>query len=198
MHRFLVMLYPGFCYYEIALLTETLAFTKDNWQMTTVAADSNLSESEDHFKIKPDKLLSQVDPLGYQLLILPGIDDYHIPLAIPQNIDFLKKLYRQKKRPLIASISSSPILLAKAGLLDDTKFMTGLFEEAYEQNPFIPKQNLVRKPVVTDNGIVTASGQFFREFAIETLRQLKYTVPDDAFAPARKYPPYTDEELTYR
>ena len=198
MHRFLVMLYPGYCYYEIALLTETLAFTKDNWQMTTVAADSNLVESEDHFKIKPDKLFSQVNPFDYQLLILPGIDDYRIPLAVSQNIDFLKKLQHPKKRPLIAAISSSPILLAKAGLLNDTKFMSGLFEEAYDRNSFIPKQNLVRKPVVTDNGIVTASGQFFREFAIETLRQLKYNVPDNSFAPARKYPPYTNEELTYR
>lgn len=198
MRRFLVMLYPGFCNYEIALLTETLAFTKDKWQLTTVAAEKKLYEGEDHMQVLAEKEFSAIDPLDYQLLILPGITDYHIPLADRRNIDFLKQLNTQSKRPLIASISSSPILLAKAGLLDQTKFMAGLYEEAYDENTFIPKQNLTRKVVVADKGIVTASGQFFREFAIEVLRQLGYTVPDDSFAPARKEPPYTDEELTYR
>lgn len=198
MRRFLVMLYPGFCNYEIALLTETLAFTKDKWQLTTVAAEKKLYEGEDHLKVLAERDFSEIDPIDYQLLILPGITDYHIPLADQRNIDFLNRLNTKAKRPLIAAISSSPILLAKAGLLDHTNFMAGLYEEAYDENPFIPKQNLTRKVVVADNGIVTASGQFFHEFAIETLRQLGYSVPDDSFAPARKEPPYTAEELTYR
>lgn len=74
--------------------------------------------------------------------------------------------------PILLAKASSPVLLAKAGLLDHTKFMAGLYEEAYAESTFIPKQNLTRKVVVADNGIVTASGQFFHEFAIETLRQL--------------------------
>ncbi len=38
MKHFLVMLYPGFCNFEISALTEILAFQND-WEMTTVGAE---------------------------------------------------------------------------------------------------------------------------------------------------------------
>jgi len=81
--------------------------------------------------------------------------------------------------------------------LADTKFTGGIFEETYERNPFIPKQNLVRQPVVLDNGIISSSFQFFREFAITAARACGIKVGDSFLEPARKDRPYTAEELTY-
>jgi len=197
MKRFLVMLYPGFCNFEIAALTEMLTFYEDDWTMTTVGADQRLYESEDHLQVLAERKLAEVDPLDYDLLILPGIADYHVPLSDDRNVAFLEQLNGPAKRPIIAAMSSSPVLLAKAGLLADTQFTGGLFEETYARNPFIPKQNLVRQPVVVDHGIVTSSFQFFREFAIATLQACGLKIGDAALAPARTDRPYTPEELTY-
>lgn len=197
-HRSLMLEYQGLCTYEVALLTEALSYIRDgDWALSTVAAERTLYTTEDHLRVQPDNTFDQIDPFDYDLIILPGIDDFRIPLADHRNIDFLRRLNVSGKRPLIAAMSSSPVLLAKAGLLDHTRFMAGFFEEMYPDYPFIPKQNLLRQPVVRDNGIITASGQFFREFAIETLRACGFPVPDDAYAPARKTPPYTAEKLTY-
>lgn len=197
MKRSLVMLYPGFCNFKISALTEILAFQEGDWSLTTVGADRQLYEGEDHLQVMAQKDFTEVNPLDYDLLILPGIDNYHIPLEDPRNATFLAQLNVATKRPIIASMSSSPVLLAKAGLLDHTKFTGGLFEETYDLNPFIPKENLVRKPVVSDNGIITSSFQFFREFAIVAARACGIKVPDGAFGPARTDRPYTEEELTY-
>ena len=40
MKQALVMLYPGFCYFEVAALTEILAFKEDEWTVTTVGGGS--------------------------------------------------------------------------------------------------------------------------------------------------------------
>ncbi|WP_125574415.1 DJ-1/PfpI family protein [Levilactobacillus huananensis] len=198
MKRALVMLYPGFCNFEISALTEILAFQESEWSLTTVGADRQLYAGEDHLQVMAQQAFTQVNPLEVDLLILPGIDNYHIPLADPRNIAFLAQLnVAPAQRPIIASMSSSPILLAKAGLLDKTKFTGGIFEETYDRNPFIPKHNLVREPVVTDNGIITASFQFFREFAITAARACGIEVGDRAFEPARTDRPYTAAELTF-
>ncbi|MCT4487900.1 DJ-1/PfpI family protein [Levilactobacillus parabrevis] len=196
MKRFLVMLYPSFCNFEIAALTEILAF-QDDWEMTTVAAESKVYTGEDSMAVLAQKDFSQVNLLDYELLILPGIDDYHVPLSDARNAVFLSQLKTAGKRPIIAAMSSSPILLAKAGLLADTKFTGGIFEETYEKNPFIPKQNLIRQPVVSDNGIISSSFQFFREFAIIVARACGIKIGDSFLEPARTDRPYTAEELTY-
>mgnify|MGYP003364954789 FL=1 len=196
MKQCLVMLYPGFCNFEIAALTEILAF-QDDWKMTTVGAECKAYTGEDSMAVLAQKDFSQVALLDYDLLILPGIDDYHVPLSDARNVAFLAQLQTAGKRPIIAAMSSSPILLAKAGLLSDTKFTGGIFEETYEKNPFIPKQNLVRQPVVSDNGIISSSFQFFREFAITAARACGIRVGDRFLEPARTDRPYTAEELTY-
>lgn len=197
MKQALVMVYPGFCNFEIAALTEALAFY-DDWALTTVGADRTVYLSEDQLPMVAQKDFSQLDPLDADLLILPGIDNYHLPLSDNRNIAFLQRLnVTPDQRPVIAGMSSSPVLLAKAGLLDHVKFTAGIFEETYALNPFIPKQNLVRQPVVTDCGIVTSSFQFFREFAIAVIRTCGLKIGNQAYAPARTDRPYTAEELTY-
>ena len=196
MKQALVMLYPGFCYFEVAALTEILAFKEDEWIVTTVGTDRQNYLGEDGLQVLAEKSFSQVDLLAVDLLILPGIDNYHVPLADSRNVAFLRQL-NTASRPIIAAMSSSPVLLAKAGLLDQTQFTGGLFEETYAKNPFIPKQNLVRQPVVVDNGIITSSFQFFREFAITAARTCGIEVGDTAFGPARTDRPYTPAELTY-
>jgi len=76
MKKCFVMLYPGFCNFEIAALTEILAFEED-WQVSTVGADAKLYAGEDGLQVMAQQAFSQVSPLDADLLILPGIDDHH-------------------------------------------------------------------------------------------------------------------------
>ena len=197
MNKILVMIYDGFSMYEINALTSIFAWSPSSaWPITVVAAEHKLYRTEDGFQVLPDSTFGQIGDIhDYRMLILPGIADYHTVLPVQRNIDFLKR-FRTRPRPLIAAISAAPILLAKAGLLDDTKFMTGLFESTYAEESFIPKQNLVRKPVVVDHGIITSTAFYPREFAIAAAHELGIGVPDNVFAPYAA--DATADELTFR
>ncbi|MCF6161089.1 DJ-1/PfpI family protein [Furfurilactobacillus milii] len=184
MNKILVMIYDGFSMYEISALTSIFAWSPlSNWKIDVVAAKRKIYQTEDGFAVMPQRTFDEVDNIQeYKMLILPGIADYHVVLPDKRNIEFLKR-FKIRSRPIIAAISASPILLAKAGLLEDTHFTAGLFESAYVENSFIPKKNLLRKPVVSDNGIVTSSAYFVREFAIVAAHELGINVPDNFFEP---------------
>jgi len=92
MKQALVMLYPDFCYFEVAALTEILAFKEEEWTVTTVGADRQNYLGEDGLQVLAEKSFSQVDLLAVDLLILPGIDNYHVPLADSRNVAFLRQL----------------------------------------------------------------------------------------------------------
>ena len=110
-----------------------------------------------------------------------------------------KALTAMKNRPLISSISASPMLLAKVGILKTVKFTSGLFEEMLDEFDYFQKENLVREPLVYDeeHNILTAINFAFREFAIESAKLLGFDVNDHMFSGPRKQPSYSDEELTF-
>ncbi|MGV2927638.1 DJ-1/PfpI family protein [Macrococcus capreoli] len=201
MNKALVILYPGFSLYEINCLTSYLTinlYDDDAWKIDTVSSTLEPVTSEDHFSVNPNKVFDEIDILDYRLIILPGIIDYTKIIDDEKIISFIKKL-NVTPRPLIASISSSPILLAKGGILKDVKFTAGLYEETLESYPYLSKQQLTRTPVHYDkeHQIITAIGFAFREFAIEVLRALDYKVKDTLFS-GTLIKKYSKEDLTYR
>lgn len=177
-NKALVILYPGFSLYEIHCLTSYLTISlneEESWLIETSASSMKPVISEDYFSVNPTKSFDEVDINDYKLIILPGIIDYTKAIDDIVLIDFLSKL-NTTNRPLIASISSSPILLAKAGLLRNVQFTAGLFEETINDFTYLSSDQLTRTPVHFDkeNQIITAIGFAFREFAIETLRAFKF------------------------
>ncbi|MYV06295.1 DJ-1/PfpI family protein [Furfurilactobacillus milii] len=181
MNKILVMIYDGFSMYEISPLTSILAWSQTDWQIDVVAAEHKPYQTEDGFEVIPQMTFEDVQNIqAYQMLVMPGIANYHTVLPNQRNIAFLSR-FKTRPRPVIAVISASPILLAKAGLLDDTKFVAGLFESAYEEERFILKRNLVRKPVVSDNGIVTSTAFFPREFGVTAAHAIGVNVPKNIF-----------------
>lgn len=80
-------------------------------------------------------------------------------------IDFIKKIARQEKF-IIASISSSPALLAKAGLLKNKNYTVGLLEEARNNSGVFEGANYVNELLVKDGNIITAWGSAFIKFCI--------------------------------
>lgn len=198
----LILIYEGFSLYEINCLTAYLTINQpenENWILDKVSFDMNPVESEDQFKVLPDLTFDEVIISNYSVIILPGIIDFRIPLDNQNIIDFLRSLKNKSNRPLISSISSSPILLAKAGLLENVKYTGGLFEEVIDKYDFLERANLTRTPIHYDKeaNIITAIGFAFREFAIETAKHLNMEVSDNFFKGIDPTKEYTAKDFTY-
>lgn len=188
---------------EITLLTDFLTVFQpweEWWDIDTVSSkEINMIKTEDSFQIVPSKTFEDINFDNYKVIILSGIMNPYPIAEDKELIEFLKPLSDMVNRPLIAAISSAPMLLAKSGVLKGVKFTSGLFEETLNEFDFFEKENIVRKPVVYDkeNNIITSIGFAYREFAVLTAQILGFDLPDDKFSGARKDRPYTDEELTF-
>ncbi len=168
MKKIAVLIYPNFSLYEITCLTEAMMWFE---QKVDIFASSQLPiRSEDGFQIIADKTLDEFSSEDYSCIILPGMMIPFDALFDPKLIDFLCQL--KGKNILIGAISAAPMLLAKAGLLDDVHFTSGIWEEICQTLPFIPHQNILHKPLVKDKNIITAVGFAFREFAEEIIRTI--------------------------
>ena len=162
MKKVLCVIYPNFSLYEIASLTSALALSFDI-TIDYVASDHSMVVSEDGLPCLPTKTLDQVCIEEYSCVILPGMVNIGPALQDEKLISFLKGLDEQDV--LIAAISSAPLLLAKAGLLNDTKFTGGIWQNFFDYFEFLPRENFQPKVLVQDKQIITAIGFAYQEFA---------------------------------
>ncbi len=191
MKKIAVVLYPNFSIQEISVLTSCLTV----WFGETldfVGSEITPYRSEDGFLVTPTKRVSDVSISDYDCVILPGIIDPLPALFDEKIVSFLRGA---KKDTIIAAISSAPLLLAKAGLLDRTRFTAGFFMQMAQSFPFIPVGNMVHQPVVEDGNVITAIGFAFREFAAAVLARLGYDAGEKLMWPVDR--DYTEEELTF-
>jgi len=188
-----VMIYPFFSLQEITCLTSALTIWRGR-KLDVFAASKDPIRSEDGFSVTADKLFSEFNAEEYDCVILPGILDPLPALFEKGNIEFLRGL--ADKDIIIAAISSAPLLLAKAGLLEDREFTSAVWDEILQYLDFVPKDNIARVPVCKDGNIITAVGFAFREFAVAVLRALCMDCGDNIFPSAKKE--YTAEELTFK
>lgn len=192
MKKIAVIIYPYFSLQEITTLTSCLKiwFDKD---IDYLSSEMKIYKSEEGFQVTPTKIFDNTDLDDYNCVILPGIIN---PLPAIYDDKLIKFLTRLKNRDiLIASISSSPILLAKAGLLDNIKFTAGFFMQMADTFKYINKKNFIHQPVVKDKNVITAIGFAFREFARSVLNELGLNVGESFMLPVTKK--YTEEELTF-
>lgn len=181
-----------FCMQEISCLTAL--FKWYDKPITIFAATLNPVSAEDGFTIIPDQTFDAFDPDLYDCLVIPGIWDFRPALNDDRCIAFLKSVGCHEHM-LIASISASPILLAKTGLLKNHTFTSGLFEEIIDEFPFIPRENIVRKPLVKSGNLITAVGFAFREFALAVTETLGFENPSEVFLPVPSNMP--EEDLVF-
>ena len=192
MKKIAVVIYPYFSLQEITTLTSALKiwFNKD---IDFLGSKMNIYESEEGFRVMPSKIFSDVNIDDYSCIIFPGIINPMPALFDEELIDFTSKL--KNRDILIASISSSPLLLAKAGVLDEVKFTAGFFMQMADIFDFINKKNFIHQPVVKDKNVITAIGFAFREFAQSVLNELGLDVGETFMYPVTKK--YSEEELTF-
>ncbi|MBD5081637.1 MAG: hypothetical protein HDT44_07740 [Ruminococcaceae bacterium] len=190
--KYAVLIYPNFSLQEITCLTSCLTVWFEE-KIDIIASEKKLYTSEDGFSVMPDKTVDEAMLSDYECLILPGTIYPLVPLFDEKLIDFLRK--GKNADTLIAAISSSPILLSKAGLLEGKDFTSGYFMQMADTFSFVDKTHFVHKPVVEDGSVITGIGMFFREFAQAVLNRLGYDVGEHFMD--FKGSDFSEEELTF-
>ena len=192
MKKVLCVIYPNFSLYEIASLTSTLALSFDI-TIDYVASDYSMVVSEDGLPCLPTKTLDQVRMEGYSCVILPGMANIVPALQDEKLASFLRELGEQDI--LITAISSAPILLAKAGLLNDTKFTGGIWQNFFDYFEFLPRENFKAKAVLQDKNIITAIGFAHQEFARKVILGLGLAENADNYF--KEQNEYSEEDLIF-
>ena len=190
--KYAVLVYPNFSLQEITCLTSCLSVWFDE-KIDILASEMKPYESEDGFLITPAKTVEEAQPSDYRCIILPGTINPLPALYDDKLIDFLSK--GRRSDTLFAAISSSPILLSKAGILDGRDFTAGYFMQMAEVFSFIDKSHFVHRPIVESGNVITGIGMFFREFAESVLVKLGYDIGDN-FMNVSDHG-YTESELTF-
>lgn len=192
MRKFAVMLYPDFSLQEVTCLTSALTV----WFGETIdfiATEDREYRSEEGLRVLPTKTTAEVKVTDYDCVILPGTVNPLPALFDERLIDFLRA--GTGSGVVFAAISSSPILLSKAGVLDGKQFTAGYFMQMAEVFQFVEKKNFIHRGIVEDGNVVTGIGMFFREFAQAVLNRFGYDVGESFMrdSPAE----FTEEELTF-
>lgn len=192
MSRFAVILYPNFSLQEITCLTSALSVWFEE-KIDFIASENKEYCSEEGLRVVPTKTMDDTNITDYDCVILPGTINPLPALYDDRLIDFLKSGINTNV--VFAAISSSPLLLAKAGVLKGKKFTAGFFMQMAEVYPFIEKENFTHEGVVCDGNVITGIGMFFREFAEAVLRRFEYDIGNNFMRD--KPDDYTAEELTF-
>ena len=192
MKKVLCIIYPNFSLYEITTLTSTLALSFDV-TIDYVASEHSIVISEDGLPCQPTKTLDQIRIEEYSCVILPGMVNIGPALQDEKLISFLRELGEQDV--LIAAISSAPPLLAKAGLLKDTKFTGGIWQNFFDYFEFLPRENFQPKVVVQDKQIITAIGFAHQEFARKVILSLGLAENTDNYFKEKNE--YSEEDLLF-
>ena len=192
MKKVLCLIYPNFSLYEITALTSTLALSFDI-AIDYVSSDDSIVISEDGLPCQPTKTLDQICIEEYSCVILPGMVNIGPALKDEKLISFLRDLGEQDI--LIAAISSAPLLLAKAGLLKDTKFTGGIWQNFFDYFEFLPRENFQPKVLVQDKQIITAIGFAHQEFARKVILSLGLAENTDNYFKEKNE--YAEEDLIF-
>ena len=192
MKKALCIIYPNFSIYEVVGLTSTLALSF-GIEIDYVGSDRNVIRSEDGLACQPTRTLDKVVIEDYSCVILPGMINIASALHDEKLISFLRSLNQQEI--LIAAISSAPILLAKAGLLKDTKFTGGIWQNFFDYFEFLPRENFQPKVLVQDKQIITAIGFAHQEFARKVILSLGLAENTDNYFKEKNE--YAEEDLIF-
>ena len=192
MKKVLCIIYPNFSLYEITALPSTFVLSF-GVTIDYVASDHSMVVSEDGLPCQPTKTLDQIRIEEYSCVILPGMVNIGPALQNEKLISFLRALGEQDI--LIAAISSAPLLLAKAGLLNDTKFTGGIWQNFFDYFEFLPRENFQPKVVVQDKQIITAIGFAHQEFARKVILSLGLAENTDNYFKERN--DYSEEDLIF-
>ncbi|MFT4413794.1 DJ-1/PfpI family protein [Fredinandcohnia humi] len=162
MKKTAVLLYPQFSEYELTVALSILM--QGNKPIVTVGTDKLPIKGESGLTCLVDTTIEEIEIEEIDSLLLPGCMDISTLVDEQRLFDFIRNVV--SKDTVVASISSSPFLLAKAGLLQDKKYTVGLTSEDMDQLGVFDKRNYSDELVVQDGNLITARGRGFVPFGI--------------------------------
>ncbi|WP_163103165.1 DJ-1/PfpI family protein [Peribacillus alkalitolerans] len=155
-----VLLYPNFSEYE---LTVALSILMQGQKPTIIVGLNNGPiKGESGLTVLPDTTVDEVEFSEIDSLLLTGCMDITPVAEDHRYIAFIQKVAETAE--VIASISSSPLLLAKAGVLKGKKYTVGLTEETINSSGVFETENYLQDLVVQDGHLITARGRGFITF----------------------------------
>lgn len=150
-----LLIYPEFSLYEMTPLTAKLTLQYQQ-KVDIIASKKILYQSEDGFQVMPHYALEEIDLARYELILLTGTLD---PFVAVNDLNLIKALSKVSlENTLVASISSSPILLAKAGLLDNHLYTGGIYRNYFNSFSWLKASNYVPRLCMIDRNLITAIG----------------------------------------
>jgi len=144
--KVLVPLAEGFEEIETATIVDVLR--RADIDVTLAGLVSSIVEGAHGIKIVVDKKISDIDPDNFDAIVLPGGNPGYVNLSNSSTIIKIIKDFDQKKK-IIGAICGAPVVLAKAGILNDR---IATCYPGIEKN--IPRPRDGR--VVIDNNIITS------------------------------------------
>jgi putative intracellular protease/amidase len=156
-----ILLYPRFSEYEISVIISVL--TQANHPKVFIGLTDKPVKGEAGLVCLPETTIDNVNLDMIQSLVLPGVDDFQHLMDQESLFEFIRRIYEQDA--VIGAISSAPFLLAKAGILMDRFYTTGISKQAREFLGVFSEKGYVDAPLVFDRGILTAKGAYFIDFA---------------------------------
>ncbi|MDZ5473056.1 DJ-1/PfpI family protein [Bacillus sp. 31A1R] len=162
MKKTAVLLFPLFSEYEISVALSILM--QGNKPVVTVGMSKGPIKGEASLSCVADLTIDEINFNEIDSLLIPGCMDISTIMNEEKLIHFIKEIASENR--VIASISSSPLLLAKAGVLKGKKFTVGLTEEFMIETGSFEMENLSKELVVRDGNLLTARGRGFIDFGV--------------------------------
>lgn len=171
MKKTAVLLYPQFSEYELTIALSILM--QGGKPVITVGINNEPIRGESGLTCLPDTTINNVNFEEIDSLLLSGCMDILALQNEKKLFEFIRVM--EKEVSAIASISSSPFLLAKSGVLKGKKYTIGLTKEIRDELGIFESENYSDDLVVQDGNLITARGRGFVQFGVLLGNQLNLT-----------------------
>lgn len=160
MRKTLVLIFPGFSEFEIAV---AMAIVRQRAPAETVSLDGGVVVSEAGLHVAPTQSIARVAVADYAGIILPGGEDLR-PVDEDRVLDLVRS-FDVAGKP-VAAICAGTIVAARAGLLAGRPYTTSLYRRFRDTLGCFPEEWLRREPLVQAGNLITAQGFAFVEFGL--------------------------------
>lgn len=174
MKKTALLLFDLFSNYEMSVALSILSQAGKKYDVFCL---TEYAVSEEGLRVKRDRDLSALHIQDYDSLLIPGCMDLRNIIDDVRIYQFIRNF--DLSEHIIASISSSPLLLLKSGILDGKKYLAGVLKEELLEEGFTLEQMNGMRDVnelknddgtftkyLIDGNLLTAVGSAFIDFGI--------------------------------
>ncbi|MBM7621006.1 putative intracellular protease/amidase [Bacillus tianshenii] len=163
----LLFIFEGYCEFEIA---PAISMLRDSHELYTFSLGKTPCRSEAGLLTIPCMSVDEVDPVDFDMLIIPGGDLEEIAEA-DALFELAGKFGAENK--ITAAICSGVFVLARAGLLKDAPYTITLSKEQRLFLDCFEEELFSYRPVVSKGNVLTAQGHAYVEFGIALNKMVK-------------------------